>query len=160
MLYTFRNLFICLGWVDSEVEMNKAMKKKYIRRRLNITQNIFFCKFTEWKKMQVVLGEKSRTEPERSLYFFAAIICFNVTGKVGNQWQHLSGNRWSTAELFGAVCIGGMSWQGKGCSPAMQDRAPRSCSSLFQGSGPGREGIMQLFLAPLPILTPPRSIHK
>lgn len=110
--------------------------------------------------MKEVLGTNSRTEPEGSLYFFAPIICFKVTGRVGNHWQHLSGNRRRTAELFGSVCIGGMSWQGRGCSPVMWDSTPRSCSNLFQGSGPGREGIMQPFLAPLPVLTPPLSIHN
>lgn len=110
--------------------------------------------------MKEVLGTNTRTEPEGSLYFFAPIICFKVTGKVGNHWQHLSGNRRRTAELFGSVCIGGMSWQGRGCSPVMWDSTPRSCSNLFQGSEPGREGIMQPFLAPLPVLTPPLSIHN
>lgn len=123
-----------------------------------MSPKISFSANNKVKKLQLVLGTKSRTEPEGSLYFFAPSICFNATGRVGNQWQHLSGNRWRTAELFGTVCIGAVSWQGRACPPVMQDSGPRSCSNLFQGSGPGREGIVQPCLAPLPILTPPHCI--
>lgn len=106
MLYKFRNLLICLGWMDSEVGMNKAMKRFFFKEEIKYhPKSIYFANYRV-KKMQVVLGKKSRTEPEGSLYFFAPIICFNVTGWVGNQWQHLSGNRWGTAELFGTVCTG------------------------------------------------------
>lgn len=99
-------LFILVGWT-LKLGWTRPLKNKTIRRRLNIIPKIIFLHINRIKKTQEVLRTKSRTESEWSLYSFAPVISFNVTGRVGNTLVGTDGGQLSSLALFAQVVCHG-----------------------------------------------------
>lgn len=142
-----------LGWVRRWNKKHKGEIKYYPK--------FIFLQINRAKTMQGVLGTKSNTGVEESLYLFAH---FSVT-KRGNQCHHLTGNRWRTAELFGTVCTGGMSGQERGLLPSDAGPAvPEAALTSSRAQGQSGRGLRSpAWLLCLPwlhlILFTPRNIN-